>query len=153
MLATILDFPFPTVACVTGHTFGGGCPFALAHDYRVMNSSKGFFCMPPVKLGLSFPGIGALPRLKLRPLIARKMLLEAHRWTAEEALKDEIVDRIGKPEEILSLSLELAEKWAPMGKAGVYGILREELYGEASKALKQLSYVHSRDFSINKAKI
>lgn len=42
MLAMILDFPFPTVACVTGHTFGGGCPFALAHDYRVMNSSKGF---------------------------------------------------------------------------------------------------------------
>ena len=45
MIHTILDFPFPTVALLTGHTFGGACPFALAHDYRVMNSERGFFCM------------------------------------------------------------------------------------------------------------
>lgn len=45
MLHTILDFPFPTVALITGHTFGGGCPFALAHDYRVMNSKRGFISM------------------------------------------------------------------------------------------------------------
>ena len=45
MLAALLDFPFPTVACVTGHAFGGACPFALAHDWRVMNSERGFFCM------------------------------------------------------------------------------------------------------------
>jgi Delta3-Delta2-enoyl-CoA isomerase len=45
MLHTILDFPFPTIALITGHTFGGGCPFALSHDYRVMNSKRGFICM------------------------------------------------------------------------------------------------------------
>jgi enoyl-CoA hydratase/carnithine racemase len=45
MLHTILDFPFPTIALITGHTFGGACPFALAHDYRIMNSQRGFFCM------------------------------------------------------------------------------------------------------------
>jgi enoyl-CoA hydratase/carnithine racemase len=45
MLHTILDFPFPTIALLTGHTFGGACPFALAHDYRIMNSERGFFCM------------------------------------------------------------------------------------------------------------
>lgn len=109
--------------------------------------------MPPVQLGLSFPGIGTLPRLKLRADIARKMLLEAHRWTAEEAQKDGIVDQVGKSEEILSISLECAEKWAPMGKAGMYGILREELYGEASKALKTLSYTHLRDVSVGKARL
>lgn len=38
---------------------------------------------PPVDLGLHFDGIGALPRMKLRPEIARKMLLEAHKWTGE----------------------------------------------------------------------
>jgi enoyl-CoA hydratase/carnithine racemase len=45
MIHTILDFPFPTVALLTGHTFGGACPFALSHDYRVMNSERGFISM------------------------------------------------------------------------------------------------------------
>lgn len=45
LIATILDFPFPTIALLTGHTFGGACPFALAHDYRIMNSKRGFFSM------------------------------------------------------------------------------------------------------------
>lgn len=71
LLATIVDFPFPTVALITGHTFGGAGPFALSHDYRVMNSKRGFISMPPVNLGLHFPGIGALPRLKLRPQVSR----------------------------------------------------------------------------------
>jgi len=47
MIHTILDFPYPTVALLTGHTFGGGCPFALSHDYRVMNSERGFISMVP----------------------------------------------------------------------------------------------------------
>jgi enoyl-CoA hydratase/carnithine racemase len=45
MIHTILDFPYPTIALITGHTFGGGCPFALCHDYRVMNSERGFISM------------------------------------------------------------------------------------------------------------
>lgn len=69
LLATIVDFPFPTIALITGHTFGGAGPFALSHDYRVMNSKQGFISMPPVNLGLHFPGIGALPRLKLSPQV------------------------------------------------------------------------------------
>ena len=30
LLATLLDYPFPTIALLTGHTFGGACPFSLA---------------------------------------------------------------------------------------------------------------------------
>lgn len=50
MLHTILDFPYPTIALLTGHTFGGACPFALAHDYRIMNSKRGFVQMVGLKL-------------------------------------------------------------------------------------------------------
>lgn len=109
--------------------------------------------MPPVDLGLSFPGIGTLPRLKLRPVIARKMLLEAHRWKAEEALADEIVDAVGKPEEILALAVGIAEQWKAKAKAGVFGVLRDELYGEAGRALRNLSYVHSRNTNLGNAKL
>lgn len=118
MLHTILDFPYPTIALITGHTFGGACPFALSHDYRIMNSRRGFISMPPVNLGLHFDGIGALPRLKLSPRIARKMLLEAHRWTGTEALEDGVVDDIAEPERMFDVAMEVAEKWAPKAKMG-----------------------------------
>ena len=144
LLATILDFPYPTVALLTGHTFGGACPFALAHDYRVMNEQRGYLSMPPVNLGLHFPGIGILPRLKLRPQVARTMLLEAHRWTGKEALEDGIVDAVAKPDEMLDVAMDLAKKWAPKAKMEVYSLLRNELYGEAAKALREISYVHGR---------
>lgn len=74
--------------------------------------------MPPVNLGLHFDGIGSLPRLKLRPQVARKMLLEAHRWTAKEALEDGIVDAIAEPEQMLDAAIKLGEKWAPKAKMG-----------------------------------
>ncbi|OJD23563.1 hypothetical protein ACJ73_05081 [Blastomyces percursus] len=147
MLHTILDFPYPTIALLTGHTFGGGCPFALSHDYRVMNSARGFISMPPVNLGLHFDGIGSLPRLKLGPRVARKMLLEAHRWTGKEALEDGIVDVIAEPEQMFDVAMELAEKWAPKAKMGVYGVLRAELLGEAIEKFQRISYVHGRETS------
>ncbi|GIZ39364.1 hypothetical protein CKM354_000275100 [Cercospora kikuchii] len=154
LLATIVDFPFPTVALITGHTFGGAGPFALSHDYRVMNSKRGFISMPPVNLGLHFPGIGALPRLKLRPQVARKMLLEAHKWTGEQALEDGIVDEIAEPEKMLDVALALARRLAPKAKMGVFSLLRNELYGDAAVAFRQISYIHgTRVGSPAKAKI
>ena len=83
-----------------------------------MNSRRGFISMPPVNLGLHFDGIGALPRLKLRPQVARKMLLEANRWTGKEALEDGIVDVVAEPEEMLNVALEMGAKWAPKAKMG-----------------------------------
>ena len=131
-----------TIALITGHTFGGACPFALSHDYRVMNSSRGFLSMPPIDLGLHFPGIGSLLRLKLRPDVARKMLLQAHRWTGREALADGIVDASVPPEEMLETAMTMARLWAPKARMGVYALLRGELYGEAGKAFREISYVH-----------
>ncbi|KAF2491206.1 ClpP/crotonase [Lophium mytilinum] len=156
LLATLLDYPFPTIALLTGHTFGGACPFALAHDYRIMNAQRGFLSMPPVNLGLHFPGIGALPRLKLRPQIARKMLLEAHKWTGKEALADGIVDELaeGGVEGMLEAALRLGREVAPRARMGVYAALRAELWGEAGGRLRDISYVHGRAVgTVAKAKL
>lgn len=145
LLATLLSYPFPTIALLTGHTFGGACPFALAHDYRIMNASRGFFSMPPVNLGLHFPGIGALPRLKLRPQVARKMLLEAHKWTGKEALEDGIVDQLAAPGQMLDVALSRARDVQGRAKMGVYSLLRNELWGEAAEKIRAICYVHGRN--------
>ncbi|KIX05785.1 uncharacterized protein Z518_03757 [Rhinocladiella mackenziei CBS 650.93] len=144
LLATLVDYPYPTIALITGHTFGGACPFMLACDYRIMNSKRGFISMPPVNLGLHFDGIGALPRLKLHPKIARKMLLEAHKWTGKSALEDGIVDEICEPDGMRQRAIDFAATIAPRGIMGVYGLLRSELWGEALDKFKAISYVHRK---------
>ena len=51
--------PLPTLLCddvsiLTGHAFAAGALLSLAHDYRVMRSGRGWFCMPEIKLKLQF---------------------------------------------------------------------------------------------------
>jgi len=38
----------------TGHAFALGAILALAHDYRVMRTKKGWFCLPEVKYDMLF---------------------------------------------------------------------------------------------------
>jgi enoyl-CoA hydratase/carnithine racemase len=59
---------------------------------------------------MHFSGISILPRLKLHPQIARKVLLEGHRFTAKEAMADGLVDAIAPPDRMLDAALELANK-------------------------------------------
>jgi Delta3-Delta2-enoyl-CoA isomerase len=49
------SLPFPTVAAINGHAFGGGLLFALSHDFRFMNSEKGFVCVPAARLNIVLP--------------------------------------------------------------------------------------------------
>lgn len=109
-----------------------------------MNSKRGFISMPPVNLGLHFDGIGSLPRLKLQPKIARKMLLEAHRWTGEGAYEDGIVDAVAPPDKMLEVAVKLASEHSGRATMGVYGLLRSELWGEALEKLKMISFVHRK---------
>lgn len=59
---------------------------------------------------MHFEGMGTLLRLKLGPQIARKMLLQAHKWTGKEAFADGIVDAIARPEGMLDAALALARQ-------------------------------------------
>lgn len=144
LLATILDFGFPTIALINGHVFGGACLLTLAHDYRIMNSERGYWQMPPVNAGLHHPGMGTLIRAKVPNAAWRKVLLEAHRYKGPEACKDGIVDVVATPETMFDVALEMAEKWKAKAKMGVYGVLRNELVGEATSAYQRISYVHHR---------
>ena len=38
----------------TGHAFAAGALLALVHDYRVMRTKRGWFCLPEVKYGMRF---------------------------------------------------------------------------------------------------
>ena len=109
-----------------------------------MNATRGYWCMPVADLGLHFDGMGTLLRSKLSPKVARKVILQGHKFKSSEALSDGIVDEIAAPEVMFDQALALANKVKSKARMGVYGLLRGELYGEAIRAFQNISYVHSR---------
>ena len=50
VINSFLCLPIPTVALINGHAFAGGCLLALAHDYRIMRSDRGYMCMNEILL-------------------------------------------------------------------------------------------------------
>ncbi|KAI8140774.1 ClpP/crotonase-like domain-containing protein [Fennellomyces sp. T-0311] len=137
LLRRMLTFCIPTVAALNGHAFAGGCMLALAHDYRVMRSDRGFICMNEVDLPSPLaPGMAGLLRYKMTPQTYRNCVLQGHRFTATEALENQLVDIIAPEKEVLDKAKELALKWAPKAKSGiVYKQLKEEMYTDIVRLL------------------
>mmetsp|Transcript_23105 Transcript_23105/g.16436 ORF Transcript_23105/g.16436 Transcript_23105/m.16436 type:complete len:100 (+) Transcript_23105:321-620(+) len=51
-----MTVPIPSVAVINGHAFAGGIILALAHDFRIMNTSnKGLICLSEINIGLALP--------------------------------------------------------------------------------------------------
>ncbi|QRY61183.1 enoyl-CoA hydratase/isomerase family protein [Gordonia sp. PDNC005] len=93
LFVRVLTLPVPTVAAVNGHAFGAGAMLAMAHDYRVMRSDRGFFCFPEVDIRIPFtPGMNDLITAKLTPQTALRSMTSGHRYGGAEAEGAGIVD-------------------------------------------------------------
>ncbi|MGD8859342.1 MAG: enoyl-CoA hydratase/isomerase family protein [Myxococcales bacterium] len=135
LLGRILCFPVPTVAALNGHVFAGGALMALAMDYRVMRTGRGWFCLPEIDIQVPFhPAMTSLLRAKLSPRVLRDAVLTGHRYTAEEALAAGIVDHdctvTDLPAQAAATISPLAEKARP-----AYAKFKRDLYGELAHEL------------------
>jgi len=134
MLSRILVFPIPTIACINGHAFGAGLMLALAHDYRLMNSQRGWACIPVVDVGIILPK----PLIELfkskvgNPSIARQMILGGERLNGTECLARGIVDEILSEDKLLDGGIALAGKLSPKGSVReCYTAMKRNLYANA----------------------
>ena len=97
LCARFMAAPFPTVALVNGHAFGGGLMLALAHDYRVAYPAKGWLCIPAVDLRIVLPKpLVLLARAKLGRPVATRVLLSGDRFGGIDAAQLGIVDKTVK---------------------------------------------------------
>lgn len=103
---------------------------AMMHDYRIMNPHRGFLCLNELEFGAPLPApMASIFRQKVSsPSTYRSIVLESKRFTALEALKEDIIDGVGGIDEVLVFSGEfrLVEK----AKTGVYGRLKQEMWRE-----------------------
>ena len=136
LLARLLLFPVPTVAALNGHAFAAGGMLALAHDFRVQRSDRGYFCLPEVDIKLPFTlGMSALIQARLTPQTAHEAMVYAKRFGGDEAAARGIVDAAVPEADVLPRALELAAGLAGKDRATVQAIKRG-LYAPAAAALR-----------------
>src|SRR5580700_8295899 len=98
----------PSIAMIRGYCIGGGLAVALTCDLRIC-SEESRFAIPaaPLGLGYGFGGIKALIDV-VGPAIAKEILFTARQFSAQEALRVGLVNRIATPQELEGLVREYA---------------------------------------------
>ncbi|MGB7981993.1 MAG: enoyl-CoA hydratase-related protein [Candidatus Nanopelagicales bacterium] len=136
LFARVLAFPMPTVAAVTGHAFGAGAMLAMAHDYRVMRTDRGFFCFPEVDIHIPFtPGMAALIQAKLTPAAAVRSMTTGQRFGGEPAQAIGLVDATAPDiESTVSAACDLVAGLAGKDRTTMRAI-KSTMYGPALAAL------------------
>ncbi|KAA8524024.1 hypothetical protein F0562_010545 [Nyssa sinensis] len=92
LVSKLLTFCLPTIAVIRGHAVGAGCVFALAHDYRLMTSTRGYIFMNEVDLAMSLtPGNMAVLHSKLSLSTFQEAILTGKRYNGGGAAAAGIV--------------------------------------------------------------
>ncbi len=92
---SLLTFPKPTVAMLSGHAIAGGIVTLLACDYRLGVEGDYKVGLNEVAIGASFPKIAfEIVRLRLTHQQASELLLGARTYPASEAVRLGVVDEL-----------------------------------------------------------
>lgn len=131
-----LTLPVPSVASLGGHAFAGGFTLAMVHDYRVMNGKRGYLCMNEIEFGAPIPP-GMMTALRAgvpSNRVLKKIVLQGHRFSSQEALKDGIIDAIADgpgfegPEGTFKMAFELAKALRSRVVMNAWGINKEVIF-------------------------
>jgi len=143
--ARVLTFPLPTVAALNGHVFGMGSVFALAHDQRVMNAERGWFCFPEVDLDMRFhPFLQAVITAKLPAPTVLEALLTGRRYDGPSAAAAAIADHAVAPDDLVLAAIDIAADRRGKGRDIVQG-LKTDLYSAVLNEIKLIEDAHRID--------
>lgn len=119
MMRAILGCPIPVIAAVNGAAYGGGCEIAAATDF-VYASANARFALTEVTLGI-MPGGGGTQNLTraVGERRAKELILSGLPFSAAEAEKWGLVNRVLLPEELLEATFAIANRIAANGPISV----------------------------------
>lgn len=135
LLRRVLTFGLPTVAAINGHAFGAGAMLAVAHDYRVMRSDRGFLCFPEVDIDIPFtPGMASLIQAKVAPQTAVTAMTTGHRYGGAAAVAAGLADSCAAEHEVLSTAIDLMKPLT--GKdSGTLSAIKATMFAATAAAL------------------
>jgi Delta3-Delta2-enoyl-CoA isomerase len=136
LLGRVMAFPIPTAAAINGHAFAAGAMLALAHDFRIMRSDRGYFCLPEVDINIPFaPGMTALIKSRLTPNVFRHLLLTGSRIGGPQAKEMGVVDEAVPADQVLANAVA---RVAPLtGKSRhTYRAIKRGMYVQALELLE-----------------
>jgi enoyl-CoA hydratase len=119
MLRAVLGCPIPVIGAVNGAAYGGGCEIAAATDF-VYAATHARFALTEVTLGI-MPGGGGTQTLAraLGERRAKELILSGLPFSAAEAERWGLVNRVLPPDELLPAALAIAGRIAANGPISV----------------------------------
>jgi enoyl-CoA hydratase len=119
MVRAMMGCPIPVIAAVNGAAYGGGCEIAAASDF-VYAATSARFALTEVTLGI-MPGTGGTQNLAraVGERRAKEIILSGQPFTAAEAERWGLVNRIVEPSELLEATLAIARRIAANGPMAV----------------------------------
>jgi enoyl-CoA hydratase/carnithine racemase len=129
-ITALENYPYATVAALSGHTIGGGLELALSCDLRVARDGIQLG-MPPAKLGLVYSHTGLRKFLDaIGEPRTRELFLLGRNVDAATALDWGLIHRVVGESDLQETALDLAEELAanaPLSISGNKRVLRELL--------------------------
>jgi len=119
VLARVENMGKTTIAMINGFALGGGLELALACNLRTA-ATTARVGLPEVSLGI-IPGYGGTQRLSrvAGPSVAREWILTGDQFSAEEAHRVGVVNRIFPPAELRAGTMKLVESILSRGPVAV----------------------------------
>lgn len=141
-LARLLVLDCRTVCAINGHAYGAGLFVALACDWRLMRTERGFVNFPELNLGmrLSKP-FAELAKAKLSASALREGVLTGKRYGSADAVAAGIVDGECAADALTTEAHDLAYAGLPAQlklvrfDAAAFATMKTELYTDAYRAL------------------
>ena len=106
----IEDLKVPSIASIHGAALGGGLELALCCDFRVATENS-LLGLTETSLGI-IPGAGGIFRLLnlIGTSKSKYWIFSAQKFSADKAYEDGVVDFLSKNDELLGVTLELAQE-------------------------------------------
>lgn len=118
-------YPKPIIAAINGHAIAGGCMLVTAADYRIMVTGKSKISLNEITFGaLVFAGSVEMLKFCAGERNAELILASGDMYSAEEAQKMGLIDRVTAEDELMKEAQKTALAYAAKEFPAFTGIKR-----------------------------